>query len=55
MHHVNRIGSDVRAARLSAVSRNHRDQQRSAPFDNDPAGHRKLIAWRPWPCNGSIP
>ncbi|MCC7264945.1 MAG: IS110 family transposase [Candidatus Latescibacteria bacterium] len=45
MHPVNHIGIDVSAASLSAVCRNRRDQHRSATFNNDPAGHRKLIAW----------
>ena len=52
MHHVNRIGIDVSAASLSAVGNNHRDQHRSATFDNDPAGHRKLIAWA---TKGGVP
>lgn len=45
MHQVNLIGIDVSATSLSVALKNHRGQDRSATFDNDPAGHRKLIAW----------
>lgn len=45
MHHVNLLGIDVSAASLSAKLKNHRGQEQSATFDNDPAGHRKLIGW----------
>lgn len=45
MHQVNLVGIDVSAASLSAKLKNRRDQERSATFDNDPAGHRKLIGW----------
>lgn len=45
MHQVNLVGIDVSASSLSVVLKTHRDQERSATFDNDPAGHRKLIGW----------
>lgn len=45
MHQINLIGIDVSAASLSVVCKNHRDQYRNATFDNDPVGHRKLLAW----------
>jgi transposase len=45
MHQVNLIGIDVSAASLSVALKNHGGQDRRATFDNDPAGHRKLIGW----------
>lgn len=45
MHQENLVGIDVSAASLSVALKNHRGQERSASFDNDPAGHRKLIGW----------
>ncbi|MDO8688454.1 MAG: IS110 family transposase [Dehalococcoidia bacterium] len=45
MHQVNLLGIDVSAVSLSVKCKNHRGQDRSATFDNDAAGHRKLIAW----------
>lgn len=45
MHQVNLVGIDVSAATLSVVGKRSNAQCRSATFDNDPAGHRKLIAW----------
>ncbi len=45
MHQVNLSGIDVSAASLSVELKNHGGQCRKATFDNDPVGHRKLIAW----------
>lgn len=52
MHQVNLVGIDVSAASLSVALKNHRGQDRRATFDNDPAGHRKLIAWA---TKGGVP
>jgi len=45
MQQINRLGIDVSAANLSTICQEAGGQQRQALFDNDPAGHRKLIAW----------
>lgn len=45
MDQVNLVGIDVSAASLSVALKTHRGQERSATFDNDPAGHLRLIGW----------